>query len=138
MPWIELTKRKKIGVKICKPGTRINWPYQAARALCGSGAAFWVDGPKKKAPEPEAKPDPVEDQTTEDHDDPVVEDPEREEEPADEPEEKDTAGLPSPEEFLDLSAKEQREIMRDLGLDGEADMRSSQKMAIVYGAYFEG
>ena len=137
MPWIELTKRKKIGGKICKPGTRINWPYQAARALCGSGAAFWVDGPKKRAPEPEQN-DPVEDQNPQDPGDPVPDDPEREEEPADRPEEKDTAGLPSPEEFLDLSAKEQREIMRDLGLDGEADMRSSQKMAIVYGAYFEG
>ena len=134
MPWIELTKRKKISGKLCKPGDRVYWPYQAAKALCASGAAFWVDGPKKKAPEPEPT-DPVEDQNPQDQGDPVPDDPEREE-PADEPEEKDTAGLPSPEEFLDLSAKEQREIMRDLGLDGEADMRSSQKMAIVYGAYF--
>ena len=125
MRWIEaLQSIPEMGVK---KGQRFRYPYQAAQALAARSKVMWVDGPHKvKPPEPEDAPAPepgIEEDQGISAEDLLG--------GGDEPEEE--GDLLSLDGFLSLDKKDQKDLIREHGLEDECDMRSSESMAEAYG-----
>lgn len=137
MPWIELQTEIKLSGRTLPAGTRIDYPYHAAHALCASGKAAWVSGPhNRSAPAPEA-PESVSVHRVE------IEEPEAPIEEAPAPvEEKIAEDAPEPSgpippgDFAQMGRDAQKEIILRLGLEDECDLRMPQSMTIAYSAWY--
>lgn len=133
MAWIELTAPLVIGGVKRPKGTRIDYPDTAASALVANGRAFWTPmGPRKQEPSESEETETKEEKEVIQSPDPADSEIEAETE---EPAPADDDGFPTLDEFKELSRKRMAETMRRAGLAEEADLRKSDQMTIVYGAW---